>query len=575
MVPAASKIGPNTKSYRRVYIMFRRNTTLRNTVRVILVLAVLIVAAGIIIDRDTNEFTLQTAVGQTNDTLQTSEDFLHLERANRAFIDLVARTRPAVVQITTTTQRSRIITSERRQITPEQEEQFRDFFGDEFFRRFFGEPEQEPRQRIFPNPAPVRGVGSGVIVSDDGYILTNNHVIERSDEITVTLSNGKEYAAELVGRDAAGTEVSGTDLAVLKIDAEGLPTLPFGDSDQLEVGEWVIAIGTPLNFSQTVTRGIVSAKGRPGWFSGIKYGNFIQTDAPINRGNSGGALINIRGELVGINTAIITGGFSTGNIGIGFAVPSKMAQQVLPQLIKHGKVERGWLGISMGNVDPDLAEKLNFDTPRGTVVHGVSKGSPADKAGIERSDVIVEFNGETIRDSNDLMHVVAATEVGKSVEVIVLRGDNREKRLTVKLGKRTEEAIAKLNDQLKEAEKARTEGWKLGEMRQNRDEEQEGFAGLQVQNLTPAIAERYGYASDEKGVVVTQVESGSNAEKKGIVPGSLIQEMEWTSIEDLASYARLVEQLTNENKRQVLLYVKSPNGQGGAYVTIKVPTSDR
>ncbi len=557
--------------------MFRLSTRLRNPVRVILVLAVLIVAAGVIIDRDTNQFTLQTAVGQTNDTLQTSEDFQHLERANRAFIDLVARTRPAVVQITTTTQRNRIITPERQQITPEQEEQFRDFFGDEFFRRFFRDPEQEqpdqqaPRQRIFRNPVPVRGVGSGVIVSDDGYILTNNHVIERSDEIRVTLSNGKEYPAELVGRDAAGTEVSGTDLAVLKIDAEGLPTLPFGDSDQLEVGEWVIAIGTPLNFSQTVTRGIVSAKGRPGWFSGIKYGNFIQTDAPINRGNSGGALINIRGELVGINTAIITGGLSTGNIGIGFAVPSKMAQQVLPQLIKHGKVERGWLGISMRNVDQDLAEKLDFDTPRGAFVRGVSKGSPADKAGIQRSDVIVEFNGETIRDINDLMYVVAATEVGKSVEVIVLRDGTEEKRLTVKLGKRTEEAIAKLNAQLQEAENMRPE---LRGARLNRDEQKEAFAGLQVQNLTPAIAERYGYASDEKGVVVTQVESGSNAEKKGIVPGSLIQEMEWTEIDDLASYSRLVEQLTNENKKQVLLYVKSPNGQGSAYVTIKVSTSD-
>ena len=552
--------------------MFRPSTPLRNTVRVILVLAILIVAAGIIIDRNTNEFTFQTAVGQTNDTLQTSEDFLHLERANRAFIDLVARTRPAVVQITTQTQRNRRITSERRQITPEQEEQFRDFFGDELFRRFFREPEQEERQRIFPNPDPVRGVGSGVIVSDDGYILTNNHVIERSDEIRVTLSNGKEYTAELVGRDAAGTQVSGTDLAVLKIDAEGLPTLPFGDSDQLEVGEWVIAIGTPLNFSQTVTRGIVSAKGRPGWFSGIKYGNFIQTDAPINRGNSGGALINIRGELVGINTAIVTGGLSMGNIGIGFAVPSKMAQQVLPQLIKHGKVERGWLGISMRNVDPDLAEKLNFDTPRGAFVRGVSKGSPADKGGLQRSDIIVEFNGETIRDINDLMHVVAATEVGKSVEVIVLRGDNNEKRLTVTLGKRTEEVIAKLNAELEEVETPQTELDRAG---LNSDEQEEAFAGLHVQNLTSEIAERYGYASDEKGVVVTQVESGSTAEKKGIVPGSLIQEMEWTSIDDLASYSRLVEQLTNENKKQVLLYVKSPNGQGGAYVTIKVSTSDR
>ena len=557
--------------------MFRSSTTLRNAVRVILVLAVLIVAAGIIIDRDTNEFTLQTAVGQTNNTLQTSEDFLHLERANRAFIDLVARTRPAVVQITTKTQRNRGINSQRQQMSPE-EEQFREFFGDEFFRRFFQEREEEPRQqqaprqRIFPNPNPVTGVGSGVIVSDDGYILTNNHVIERSDEITVTLSNGNEYRAELVGRDAAGTEVSGTDLAVLKIDAEGLPTLPFGDSDQLEVGEWVIAIGTPLNFSQTVTRGIVSAKGRPGHRSGIKYGNFIQTDAPINRGNSGGALINIRGELVGINTAIITGGLSTGNIGIGFAVPSKMAQQVLPQLIKHGKVERGWLGIRMGPVDPDLTEKLNFDAPRGAYVSDVSKDSPADKGGIQSEDVIVEFNGETIRDWQHLLHVVAATEVGKSVKVTVLRGDNQEKQLTVKLGKRTEAVIAKLNAQVAEAQRT---GTRIEGVWQKRDEQQETFAGLQVQELTPAIAERYGYASDEKGVVVTQVDSGSNAEEKGIVPGSLIQEMEWTSIDDLASYSRLAEQLTNDQKKQVLLYVKSPNGQGSAYVTIKVSTSDR
>ncbi len=543
--------------------MLRRSTTLHNTVRVILVLAVLIVAAGVIIDRDTNEFTLQTAVGQTNDTPQTPEDFLHLERANRAFIDLVARTRPAVVQITTETQR------QRRQMSPEREEQFRDFFGDEFFRRFFRE--QDPRQRTLPNPGPVSGVGSGVIVSDDGYILTNNHVIEGSDEITVTLASGKKYAAELVGRDAAGSEVSGTDLALLKVDAEGLPTLPFGDSDQLEVGEWVIAIGTPLGFSQTVTRGIVSAKERSEDFSGIKYANFIQTDAPINRGNSGGALINIRGELVGINTAIVTGGFSMGNIGIGFAVPSKMAQQVLPQLIKHGKVERGWLGIRMRNVEQDLAEKLNFDTPRGAFVLQVSKGSPADKGGIQRSDVIVEFNGETIRDTNHLMHVVAATEVGKSVEVIVLRGDDKEKRLTVKLGKRTEEVIAKLNA---EAEMAMMASAGTG-VELNRDEQQEAFFGLHVQNLTPAIAERYGYASDEKGVVVTRVESGSTAEKKGIVPGSLIQEMEWTSIDDLESYSRLVEQFTNENKKQGLLYVKSPNRQGGGYVTIKVDTLDR
>lgn len=522
--------------------------TLRNPMRVILILAALIVVTGIVISWDTDEFTVQTAVGQTNDTLETSEDFLHLERANRAFINLVAKTRPAVVQITTKTERSRREGLQRQQFSPEEEDLFRRFFGDDFrSRRFFGE--RAPRDL---NPEPVRGIGSGVIVSDDGYILTNNHVIEGADEIIVTLADRKEYAAELVGRDAAGTEVGGTDLALLKIDAKGLPMLPFGDSDALEVGEWVIAIGTPLNFSQTVTRGIVSAKGRAGRFSGIEYGDFIQTDAPINRGNSGGALINIRGELVGINTLIATSGMTLGNIGLGFAVPSKMAQQILPQLIENGKVERAWLGISMENVDSDLADERNLDTPRGAHVTAVGKDSPAEKGGIQPGDIIVEFNDETVRNMSHLQLLVGAAKVGKPADLTVLREGNQQKQLTVKLEKRTEEVIVKLNE-----------------------EQQKSFAGLHVRNLTPAIAERYGYSSDEKGVIIAEVERGSDAAQKGIRPGSLIQEMEWTPINNLETYSRLAEQLTDENKKQVLLYVKSPNGQGGGYVTIKVPASDR
>ena len=524
--------------------MFRLRTKLRNPVRVVLVLAVLIIAAGVVINRDTNEFTLQTAIGQTSDTLQQSEDFLHLERANRAFIDLVARTRPAVVQITTKTERNRNTTSQRQDRSPESDDQF-----DDFFRRFFSEP--APRQQS-PNRRSITGIGSGVIVSNDGYILTNNHVIEGADEITISLANGKEYEAKLVGRDAASTQVSGTDLALLKIDAEGLPSLPFGDSDQLEVGEWVIAIGSPLNLSQTVTRGIVSAKGRTGRPSGIQYGNFLQTDAPINRGNSGGALINIRGELVGINTMIATSGFTTGNIGIGFAVPSKMAQQVLPQLIKHGKVERAWLGINMKSVDSELAEKLNFDTPHGARVERVGKNTPAEKGGIQRDDIILEFDGEKVRDSSHLLLLVGAAEIGKSVDLVVLRDGDEEKRLTVKLVKRTKEVMTRLNE-----------------------ENQKSFAGLQVQDLTSEVAETYGYASNEKGVIVTAVVRGSDAEQKGIVPGSLIQEMEWTPIDDLDTYSDLADQLTNDNKKQALLYVKFPHQQGGGYVTITVASSDR
>ena len=526
--------------------MFRLGTKFQIPVRVLLVLVALIVAAGIVINRGADEFTIQTAIGQTNDTLQTSEDFLHLERANRAFIDLVAQTRPAVVQITTKMERNRREESPREQMSPEDEELFRRLFGDDLFRRFFRE-----RTPVNPNPEPLQGIGSGVIVSDDGYILTNNHVIEGADEITVTLADRNEYSAELVGRDAAGTEVSGTDLALLKIDAEGLPTLPFGDSDALEVGEWVIAIGTPLNFSQTVTRGIVSAKGRTR-FRGIRYGNFIQTDAPINRGNSGGALINIRGELVGINTLIATSGFTMGNIGLGFAVPSNTAQQVLPKLVKYGKVERAWLGISMEDINQDLVEKLNFDAPRGAHVTAVGKGSPAERSGIQPEDIIVEFNGETVRDISHLTLLVGAAEIGKPVDLTVLREGNREERLTVKLEKRTEDVIARLNA-----------------------EQQEYFAGFQVQNLTPVIAEHYGYASDEKGVIVTEIERNSDAAGKGIRVGSVIQEMEWTPIDNLETYSNLVEQLTRQNKKRVLFYVKSPHGQGGGYVTIEISTSDR
>ena len=528
--------------------------TFQKPTRVLMTLAALIVVTGLVIGLNTDELTMQTAIGQTNDTLQTSEDFQYLERANRAFINLVKQTRPAVVQITTQTIRNRIVTSRRNQLTPEEEREFRRFFGDELplpFRHFFQEPDQ------IPNPMPTRGVGSGVIVSDDGYILTNNHVIQGTDAIKVTLSNGKEYDAELVGRDDAQSGVGGSDLAVIKIDAKELPVLPFGDSDALEVGEWVIAIGTPLNYSQSVTRGIVSAKGRTGFTT---YGQFIQTDAPINQGNSGGALINIRGELIGINTLIATNSIVRGNIGLGFSIPSNLAQQILPQLIENGKVERGWLGISMEPVNAELAEKLNLDTPRGVLVEVVGPKSPAQKAGIQPGDVIVTFDGQPVQDLDHLRHIVGATQVGKSVEVTVIRKGGQEKQLTVKLGRRTEELVASLSpdDELSIVE-----------------EEEEKLAGLQVQELTPELAERYGYSSGEKGVIVTQVERGSNAEKEGIKPGYLIQELEWMPIDNLESYSRVAEQLKAQNKRRVLLYVRLPDNRGGDYVTLGTRRSDR
>ena len=521
---------------------------LRRRAALLLILAGLAVAAGFVFNQGADEFVVPTAIGDTNETPKELEDFQALERANRAFINLVERTKPSVVQIKVTSQQRVERTVPRVEVFPPGEmdrEEFRRRFGDDLFERFF-------RERTPSEPVPPRstqGIGSGVIVSEDGYILTNNHVIEGADEITVTLADGNKYEASLVGRDAALDGGGGTDLAVIKIDANDLPVLPFGDSGALEVGEWVIAIGTPFNLSQTVTRGIVSAKERPGYTA---YGKFIQTDAPINRGNSGGALINIRGELVGINAYIATNGFMSGNIGLGFALPSNLAQQILPDLIEKGKVERGWLGISMGVVDEDLADKLNLDEPYGVLVERIGEGSPAEKGDIQRGDVILKFDGQKIEDMSHLRHVVAATAVGKSVEVEIMRG-NKEKQLTVKLGKRTEETLATLT------------------------EEEQGlvFAGLRVRDLTPADALRHGYAENETGVVVTRVETGSEAKKKGIKPGYLIQEMEYTPIKDLKEYADVLNKIRNNRETRILLYVKSPDGEATGYITLNLGTSDR
>ncbi len=518
----------------------------RSRVVILLVVVGLTVAAGFVINQGANEFVLPTAIGQTNETFEQTEDFQYLERANRAFINLVARTRSSVVQITTKTDRNQEQTLPRTQIIPPMNPP-EGMDREEFRRKFDVEPWFRFRIPELTPPGPATGVGSGVIVSEDGYILTNNHVIKGVDEITVTLADGKTYEATLVGRDDAREDGGGTDLAVIKIDVktdvEGLPVLPFGDSDILEVGEWVIAIGTPLNLSQTVTRGIVSAKERPGITA---YGNFIQTDAPINRGNSGGALINIRGELIGINTYIATGGLSSGNIGLGFALPSNLVKQLLPELIEKGKIERGWLGISMATVEQELADKYNLDSIEGVLVDFVGKNSPADKGGLQEGDIIIKFNEQKMKNMLHLRHIVAATPVGKSVKVEVLR-DGKEKQLTIKLGKRTEETLASLEQ-----------------------EPEFHFAGLKAEELTPELAEQYGHSEDEMGVIITKVREGSEAERKGIKLGYLIQEMEYATIKDYKKYSNILSRIKDHNETRILLYVKSPYQEGTGYVTLNI-----
>lgn len=531
--------------------MLKIRHILRRRVAILLVLAGLAVVTGLVIDQGPNEFVVPTAIGETNETVEEIADLMHLERVNRAFINLAARTRSAVVQITTETEQNKNQkVAPRVQIIPPQgmnEEEFRRF-GEEFdLDRFFKLPFGAPNQPNQPNQ-PRTGVGSGVIVSDDGYILTNNHVIQGANKITVTLAEGKEYEATLVGRDAANEDGGGTDLAVIKIEAEGLPVLPFGDSDKLEVGEWVIAIGTPLNLSQTVTRGIVSAKERPGITA---YGNFIQTDAPINQGNSGGALINIHGELIGINTYIATGGISLGNIGLGFALPSNLVKQLLPDLIEKGKVVRGWLGISMAAVDQDMVDKYKLDSTEGVLVEFVGDDSPAENGGLQSNDIILKFNGQQIKDTSHLKHIVAATPVGESVKVEVLR-EGKAKHLTITLGKRTGEVVASLNQAPKLS-----------------------FAGLQVEGLTPALAAQYGHPEGKKGVIVTKVEADSDAEKKGIKPGYLIQEVEYATIKNFETYSNIVGKIKANNEKRILLYVKSPDAEGTGYVTLNIAPTDR
>ena len=518
--------------------MFKSNST-KWTISFIAV--ALIIAVGVTINTDNPTFTPQTAIGQSSENF--NQDFEFLERANRAFIEVVNRAKPAVVQITTT-----------RSVAPRQNSS--DFFGDDFFDFWFGPRERrerrgedEPEQR----EEVQRGLGSGVIVSEDGYILTNNHVIENAEGIMVVLPNGREYRAKVVGKDAGR---QGTDLAVLKIDGNDLPVLLLGDSEQLQIGEWVIAIGSPFGLAQTVTRGMVSAKGRTSPGIDIEYTDFIQTDAAINRGNSGGALINIHGELIGINTAIATGGgFSYGNVGVGFAIPINLAKRVMIQLIEKGEVERGWLGVSLQPINYDLAEKLKLGEPRGALITQAHEGMPAHKAGIRRRDVIVEFDKIPIRDSNHLMHVVAAAGVGKTVEVKVIR-DGKEKVLRVKLEKRTEEVLARLSGRGRPVVPA--------------EDTTAAFAGIQVEGLTDELAARYGYEG-ETGVIVAAVEQRSLAARAEIVVGTLIQEIEGVEISNLKDYREQIEAVKDQSK--ILLYIRQPNNRGAAFVTLENPSN--
>ena len=389
-------------------------------------------------------------------------------------------------------------------------------FGD-FFERFFKEMPQHPGGHK------SMGAGSGVIISSDGTILTNNHVVEGATEVTVTLADKKEYVAQILGRDPK------TDLAVLKIKAnQSFPAAALGNSEQLKVGDWVVAIGNPFGLNHTVTSGIVSAKGRV--IGAGPYDDLIQTDASINPGNSGGPLFNMKGEVVGINTAIIPQGQ-----GIGFAIPVNTAKPLIPQLVTKGEVTRGYLGVNIQNMTPDLAEALNVKDLDGALVADVSPGSPASAAGIERGDLITSFNGKAVKDSHDLPAMVAATPVDEEVTVTVLR-DGKERQLSVTVGRLPSEQ-ASLD---KAAQPAK------------------GKWGLQLHDLSPQIAQQFGLQADQ-GVVVVGVEAGSSADEAGIRQGDLIVEVNRQTVNSVDEVKEKIHQ--SQDKDRLLLLVQRQNGK--------------
>jgi serine protease Do len=442
------------------------------------------------------------------------------QTAPPGFTAVAKEVTPAIVNITSRVVRSR----DRTQRDP----------MDEFFGSPFGPFGQNgPQGPLPPREHRGGGMGSGVIVSPDGYIITNNHVVEGANELTITLPDKREFKGKVVGTDPK------TDLAVVKIDASGLPHVRWGDSSKLQVGEYVLAIGNPFGLNSTVTLGIVSALGR-GRMGITQYEDFIQTDAAINPGNSGGALVNTAGELVGINTAIIsqTGGYQ----GVGFAVPATMAQPVFESLAKTGKVVRGYLGVGIQDLTQDLAKSFGVKQAKGVLVGGVAEDSPAERGGLKQGDVIVAYQGKPIEDPGMLQREVTRTPVGTKAILKIIR-DGHEQELTVTIGEQSETAkIASADTPMENA-----------------------LAGMEVQNLDRQIARELGLNGNVQGVVVVNVEPDSQADRAGLALGDVIREINRRPIKSVRDFEKIAGNLKKDESALLLI-----NRRGTSlFITVK------
>jgi serine protease Do len=447
-------------------------------------------------------------------TVARSEAPVPLGSLSNGFAAVLKSALPAVVNIHT----SRIV-KPRQGPMP--------FFNDPLFRQFFG----DQFGQMQPQPQRQQSLGSGVIVAPNGTILTNNHVIDGATDIRVQLSDKREFQAKLVGTDPK------TDVAILKIEATGLPVLTLGDSSKLQVGDFVLAIGEPFGLGGTATMGIVSATGRSGL--GIEsYEDFIQTDAAINLGNSGGAMVDLRGNLIGINTAIISGG-GGGSQGIGFAIPINLARSVMDQIVTHGKVVRGYLGVYIQDVTPQIAKQFGLSQNNGVLIGDVSADTPGSRAGLKRGDVVLELNGDPVKDAGQLRLRISQTAPGTSVKLQIWR-DGKSQDVTVKLGELPEKSTA-----------AGGEGEKSGG----------ALEGVEVQELTPDIAEQLNLPPGTRGVVVSSVDPASAAEAAGLDRGDLIQEVNHKRVTSIQEYKQALAGAGNQpvllliNQRGITRYV--------------------